>query len=266
MADNTTIAAQTGGDQIRGLARLAGAVKTQVMQLDLGGPSANAEVLLVAGQQVKAASMPVTIASDQPAVPVSGTFWQTTQPVSLAASVAVTGTFFQATQPVSGTFFQSTQPIVIEAGANTTASVSVSPTVTASSAYTAGNQVGGLLTFANAVGSALGGLIESVTVRAKSVQTAGLKLYVFSADPTNSTWTDKSAPSINAADLPSLLGVYTLGAADSGLGTMTVWNLDGVNKLFKSATTSLYGVLVTTGTPTFTSTSDISVTVTSIID
>lgn len=34
---------------------------------------------------------------------VTGTFWQTTQPVS--------GTFFQATQPVSGTFWQSTQPI-----------------------------------------------------------------------------------------------------------------------------------------------------------
>jgi hypothetical protein len=33
--------------------------------------------------------------------PVSGTFWQATQPVSIAASVPVTGTFFQATQPVS---------------------------------------------------------------------------------------------------------------------------------------------------------------------
>jgi hypothetical protein len=33
--------------------------------------------------------------------PVSGTFWQATQPVSIASSVPVTGTFFQATQPVS---------------------------------------------------------------------------------------------------------------------------------------------------------------------
>ncbi len=38
------------------------------------------------------------------AVPVSGTFWQATQPVSIASmpSTPVTGTFFQATQPVSG--------------------------------------------------------------------------------------------------------------------------------------------------------------------
>lgn len=34
---------------------------------------------------------------------VTGTFFQATQPVSIAASVAVTGAFFQATQPVSGT-------------------------------------------------------------------------------------------------------------------------------------------------------------------
>src|SRR6185437_661685 len=56
-------------------------------------------------------------------VPVSGTFFQATQPVSIASmpSTPVTGTFFQATQPVSiasmpstpvtGTFWQATQPV-----------------------------------------------------------------------------------------------------------------------------------------------------------
>lgn len=67
--------------------------------------------------------------------PVSGTFWQTTQPVSgpltdaqlrasgvpvtgpltdtqlRATAVPVSGTFWQATQPVSGTFWQATQPV-----------------------------------------------------------------------------------------------------------------------------------------------------------
>jgi hypothetical protein len=57
--------------------------------------------LLPAGQATMAASSPVVIASNQTAIPVSGTFWQATQPVSIAASVAVTGTFYQATQPVS---------------------------------------------------------------------------------------------------------------------------------------------------------------------
>ena len=34
-------------------------------------------------------------------LPVTGTFWQSTQPVSIAAPVAVTGNFYQTTQPVS---------------------------------------------------------------------------------------------------------------------------------------------------------------------
>jgi len=55
------------------------------------------------GSATSANSSPVVIASDQAAVPVSGTFYQVTQPVSIAASVAVTGTFFQATQPISAT-------------------------------------------------------------------------------------------------------------------------------------------------------------------
>lgn len=55
------------------------------------------------GQTTMANSQPVVIASNQSAVPVSGTFWLATQPVS--------GTFWQATQPVSGTFWQATQPV-----------------------------------------------------------------------------------------------------------------------------------------------------------
>jgi len=41
------------------------------------------------GQAAMAASMPVAIANNQSAVPVSGTFWQTTQPVSLATAPAL---------------------------------------------------------------------------------------------------------------------------------------------------------------------------------
>lgn len=46
---------------------------------------------------------PVDVVQIQGTVPVSGTFWQATQPVSIASmpTTAVTGTFWQATQPVS---------------------------------------------------------------------------------------------------------------------------------------------------------------------
>jgi hypothetical protein len=62
------------------------------------------------------ATQPVSIAT-MPSTPVTGTFWQATQPVSGSVSVgnfpatqAVTGTFWQATQPVSGTV--TTTPVV----------------------------------------------------------------------------------------------------------------------------------------------------------
>lgn len=56
------------------------------------------------GQKAMAGSLSVTLASDQPAQSVTGTFWQATQPVS--------GTFWQGTQPVSGT-------VTANAGTNT---------------------------------------------------------------------------------------------------------------------------------------------------
>ena len=78
MADNVAITPGAGAtiatDDV-------GGVQFQRVKLDLGGDGVSA---------------PVTTA-----LPVSGAFWQTTQPVSLASSVAVTGTFWQATQPVS---------------------------------------------------------------------------------------------------------------------------------------------------------------------
>jgi hypothetical protein len=70
------------------------------------------------------ATQPVSIAT-MPTTPVTGTFWQATQPVSIATmpTTPVTGTFWQATQPVSiatmpttpvtGTFWQATQPVSI---------------------------------------------------------------------------------------------------------------------------------------------------------
>lgn len=68
MADNTQLNIGVGGDVVRDLARNSGNVKTQVIQLDIGGASSNAEVLITAGQQLASASVPVVLASNQPAI------------------------------------------------------------------------------------------------------------------------------------------------------------------------------------------------------
>lgn len=82
-------------------------------------------------------TQPVSIAS-MPTTPVTGTFWQATQPVSIASmpTTPVTGTFWQATQPVSGTFFQATQPVSLAALPALTAGAAVIGAVTQSGTWT----------------------------------------------------------------------------------------------------------------------------------
>jgi hypothetical protein len=55
------------------------------------------------GQKTMAGSAPVTIASDQSAIPVTGTFWQTTQPVSAASLPLPTGASTLAEQQTQST-------------------------------------------------------------------------------------------------------------------------------------------------------------------
>jgi hypothetical protein len=146
-----------------------------------------------------------------------------------------------------------------------TAQVTVPLTVTASSAYVANNSVGGLIRFRNITGPQQSGIVQNVTVLCQSVQTTGYKLYLFNDAPGNTTVADKATPSLNAADLPKLLNVITLVSADSTIGkTINVTNGIGVG--FIATTQTLYGVLVTTGTPTYTSTTDVSVTLTVLQD
>lgn len=135
----------------------------------------------------------------------------------------------------------------------------VTPAITASSAYTAGNCVGPLMQFTSAFDAALSGILQRVTLNCKTVQTGGFKLYIFNANPSASTFTDKSAPNINAADVNKVVDVISLASPDSGLGTHTTYVSDAIADALASATTTLWGLLVCTGTPTFGSTSDVSV-------
>lgn len=151
---------------------------------------------------------------------------------------------------------------------NSTVEVHVTPTIT-NGTYTAGKEVGGLMTFAAMTRSpAFSGVVQSIHITCKTVQTGSVKLYVFSSNPTNSTWADNTTASINAADIPFLVGEYTLGATDSGLGTNTIYTLDGVAKAFQipSSNTTLYGIMTTPGALTTGSTSDYGVYLTVIQD
>jgi hypothetical protein len=141
--------------------------------------------------------------------------------------------------------------------APSTTDVAVTPAVTAS-AYTAGNVLGGIMTFTSLLAvTSFNGILQSITAKFKgSVVTGSLEIAVFKASPSNGTYTDKSAPTWNAADMANLLGIYTLSNPNSKLGAMTTYNLDGIGKAIAGTSQSLFAVVIVDGTPTPASTSD----------
>jgi hypothetical protein len=218
-------------------------------------------------------------------IPVTGTFWQTVQPISATALPLPTGAATSANQIVVGTagtassqvvsvqgiaggtaqpVSLATLPALVASTANIgnvggkTAKIATALTVTASSAYTTGNVVGGKITFSSALLTAGSGVLESISLRSKSVQTATFTLFLFDSNPTNTTWTDKTAPSINVNDIPFLVGAFQLSSFSSGLGTHTIYMLNGISQTLAAGATTLYGILIVTGTPTFTATTDLT--------
>jgi hypothetical protein len=188
------------------------------------------------GAAAKAASMPVTLATDQPAVPVSGTFWQTTQPVSLAALPSlVAGSakvgIFTTDQTTHGTSDLvaaditkiggsaltigqqapgASLPVVLPASQIT----SLTPPA-AITGFALDTSVNGLLVAQNATAASLSGpMVQGlVTTTAPSYTTA--KTGALSLTPAGALRVDASATTqpVSLASLPALAtGANTIGA------------------------------------------------------
>ena len=140
--------------------------------------------------------------------------------------------------------------------------ITVAP-VTNAAAYGAGDGIGGLLTIANAVRlPALSGVLKSISANFKSDNiTATVRIALFKANPSASTFANNEAPSLHADDLMKHIGSYTLGAQYTNLGAHSSFLLDNINKVIELAGTSLYAVAYfATGTPTLGTTSDCEIT------
>lgn len=84
-------------------------------------------------------------------------------------------------------------------------SVSSTPTVQNAS-YSSGNAIGGLQTIQFfRVPSQPTGILNNVSVASKGGATTAITLYIFQANPTGTTCTDKSAFSLGAADVAKLI-------------------------------------------------------------
>ena len=135
--------------------------------------------------------------------------------------------------------------------------LSQTPTVTAG-AYAAGDAVGGLLTFANAARySGYGGVIKDLIILDDAGQDTEMELWLF--DRTFTAMVDNAPWAPSEADLRNLVAVVSTGdGAWFAAGTPSVARVE-CSQRYDCAATSLFGQLVTRGTPTFAATDDISV-------
>lgn len=140
--------------------------------------------------------------------------------------------------------------------------VAVTPTIS-TSIYAAKDAVGGIMSFTSAVRASGGsGLLRQVTILDKGQQMAGLDLVLFTATIAG-TVTDNAAFDPTDADLANIVGHVTFTATtdykdfnDNSVSSKTV------EIPFLCAATTLFGALVARGTPTYVSTSDLTVTLT----
>ena len=123
------------------------------------------------------------------------------------------------------------------------------------SAYTAGDVVGGLLTF-DVSGAPEGSLITRALLVDDDNEKAELTLYLFNASPTAIDDAAPFAPVV--ADLKKLITKVTFAVADYVTVNSNAYALkEDLNDMIPANTGSIYGYLVCTATPTYTATSDL---------
>lgn len=144
--------------------------------------------------------------------------------------------------------------------------LSATPTVSTTPAYALKDAVGGLLTFANAVRASGGsGLLHAVQVVDKGQQMKDLELMLF--DRSITAPTDNAVFDPTDTELTQSVGRVDLSAGYySDFSDNSIATREGLGLEFVLNGTDLFGVLVARGTPTFTSTTDIVVTLTIVQD
>ncbi len=138
--------------------------------------------------------------------------------------------------------------------------LTATPTISSGAIYAAGDNVGGLITFAapQLYGNT-GHLIRAVTLTDRGKQSLLTDIVFFGDNPSGSTFTDNVAQTIVDADLVKIIGSIKIASADylayvdNSHATVTTTGIPA-----QCVGTSLYCVMIARGTPTYTSTTDLT--------
>lgn len=136
-------------------------------------------------------------------------------------------------------------------------------TTTPNSAYSAGNSIGGLITFANAVRSPGTGIIESVHLFDLDHNAVAMDLLILDQAP-SVTPADKVTWLVTNIDAQKVIGRIAISSSDwvtyNNVSFVTEKGLGITVKATAAAGTNLYGILLcNASTPTFTGVSNVGV-------
>jgi hypothetical protein len=155
----------------------------------------------------------------------------------------------------------ATGPNLLPVSGGPAAVVQVTPAVTAGSIYANGKGVGGIQTVGLLRLSNGAVILESITVFDKANQQAPLTIYFFSASP-GGTCSDHNTFAPNNADGLKFLGAVSVPASayvafGSGKCVATV-NAIALVLQGAASNVNVYAVAVTSGTPTYAATDDVT--------
>lgn len=138
--------------------------------------------------------------------------------------------------------------------------VSATPTVSNGVAYTAGDAIGGLMTFTAACGlGTVQGEVRGVTIWDLTKQGADIDLIIFSANPSGTTFTDNAALDVADADLSKIAAVVQV-TTDSAYADNGISQAKNLSYEFPcTAAGTFYAAMVARGTPTYTGTTELTV-------
>lgn len=137
-------------------------------------------------------------------------------------------------------------------------------TVTAN-AYSSGHLIGSKLSLTTAARLSAGsGAIISVTVVDQAKQSSAMDVVFWNADPSGTTFTDRSALDIADADMLTLIGGVQIATTDwyaFNDNSMACKTNIGLPFGPLASGTTIYAAIVSRGTPTFAATTDVQLTV-----
>jgi len=141
-----------------------------------------------------------------------------------------------------------------------TFNTATTPTVT-NGAYSAGDIMGGLLSFDICPASGVGVIVQNAVFAFKAAVTPSLQLVLFNANPSATTTTDNAAYSLNVADTGKVIAALPINSIGGYLvdhGTPNTIQLNNIALVAKPASgTTIYGLLIDLTGVTLTSTSDL---------